>query len=107
MMSAPKTLATIDIVVVIIICLAQGRRGQASSEAPDANQNSEMPCGSGTVTVPHVCGSPYGLRNLFIPSSHLVPPSACDVEDKGYYPHFTGEQTMPQGAYMLAWPESH
>lgn len=88
--SAPKTPATIDI-VVIITCVAQHRLGCMPRHPQRPwilSHKSEMPCGSCTVTIPHIYGSPYSLQNLFIPSSHLVLHGTCEVEDKGYYPLF-------------------
>lgn len=63
-------------------------------------------CRSCTATIPHICGTHSSLHNIVISSTHLVPYSSCEVEDKGYYPHFIGEETRVQGGQVLAWPRS-
>lgn len=76
------------------------------SEAPDASPNSEMPVDHALLQ-PHTSVGPLSLQNIFIPSSHLVPHSTCEVEDKGYYLHFTGEESKAWGGQVLTWPRSH
>lgn len=97
-----------------LLFLAQGNKNrqshrsysEASSEHLDAIQNSEMPADHALSQL-HTSVEPLIVCRIFLPSSHLVPHSTYEVEDTGYYPHFTGEETRAQGGQVLTWPRSH